>query len=223
MNFNGKAIIFDLDGTIVKTEHLWLQAALHLLEKRGISITQKAQEHLEQQLNGLDVLSACELIRAYFRLPDELQDLYKEKTELAHQLYTSLAFIPGFTEFHTSLQKNNISSAIATNSDLRTLKILNTALQLDSFFGNHIYSYEIVQKPKPQPDLFLYAAEQLKITPRNCIVIEDSAHGIQAAKAANMFCIGINSHGDTQQLKHADALANSYTDISTILSTKGYL
>lgn len=209
-----KAIIFDLDGTIVKTEHLWLQAALQLLQKRGISISKTAEQNLEVQLNGLDVLSACELIRAYFRLPDTLEDIYKEKTELAHQLYSSaLAFIPGFTDFHAQLQHQAIPSAIATNSDVRTLKIITNALTLHNYFGEHIYSFEVVGKPKPHPELFLYAAEQLNVPPHECIVLEDSAHGIKAAKAANMRCIGINSHGDRHQLQHADVIVDGYTEI----------
>lgn len=213
-NIQPKAVIFDLDGTIVKTEHLWLQAALVLIKKRGIEITKKEEQNLELQLNGLDVLSACQLIKNYFRLPDQLQALYKEKTELAHQLYSSgLALIPGFTKFHAHLKQKNVPSAIATNSDARTLNIITTALKLDNYFGEHIYSYEVVGKPKPQPDLFLYAAKQLNTAPEDCIVIEDSAHGIKAAKAAKMPCIGINSHGDREQLQQADILVDSYQEI----------
>lgn len=209
-----KAVIFDLDGTIVKTEHLWLQAALALIKKRGIEITTKEEHNLELQLNGLDVLSACQLIKNHFRLPDQLQALYNEKTELAHQLYNSaLALIPGFTDFHAHLKQHSIPSAIATNSNVQTLKIINNALKLTNYFGEHIYSFEVVGKPKPQPDLFLHAAQQLNIAPQNCMVIEDSAHGIKAAKAAQMFCVGINSHGDEQQLQEADVIINGYQEM----------
>ena len=91
------------------------------------------------------------------------------------------------------------------------------ALPIEQLFGQHIYNITHVNNlGKPRPDIFLHAAKQLDIDPIACIVIEDSAHGIKAAKAAGMFCIGINTHGNPDQLKEADLIINGYHEIDLI-------
>ncbi|MBP9765178.1 HAD family phosphatase, partial [Candidatus Babeliales bacterium] len=85
---------------------------------------------------------------------------------------------------------------------------------LDRFFKHHIYTIDRVNKQaKPKPDVYLFAAEQLGVQPDECIAIEDSAHGIAAAKAAKMFCIGINTGNDKHSLTQADLIIDSYNEI----------
>lgn len=94
------------------------------------------------------------------------------------------------------------------------MAITNETLQLDNFFGEHIYNISHVNnKYKPHPDLYLYAAQRLGIPPEECIAIEDSTHGVNAAVSAGMFCIGINTGNDKYALRHAQMIVDNYNQI----------
>ncbi len=67
---------------------------------------------------------------------------------------------------------------------------------------------------KPSPDIFLHAAKKINVEPEHCIVIEDSVHGIKAAKAAGMYCIAINTGKDRHLLGQADEIVDCYTEIN---------
>lgn len=86
-------------------------------------------------------------------------------------------------------------------------------LKIERFFDKHIYNVSRVNNI-PDPILYLYTAKQLNINPAQCIAIEDSAHGIKAAKSAGMYCIGINTAGNYEQLKESDIIVDSYSDIN---------
>ena len=135
----------------------------------------------------------------------------------------TIFLLKGFHEFHEESLKYNLKSAVATNSTLRALDIVNKTIKLDQFFGEHLYSMEHVdKKAKPNPDLFLYAADKLKIDPKECLVIEDSVAGVHAAKAAGMFCVQILSHPTIKIESDADLIVNEYQniDLHKILHTK---
>ena len=85
---------------------------------------------------------------------------------------------------------------------------------LAHFFSEHIYSIDQVEKvAKPHPAIYLHAATKLETDPAHCIAIEDSAHGIAAAKAAGMFCIGINTGRDRHAIAQADLIIECYSDL----------
>ena len=93
-------------------------------------------------------------------------------------------------------------------------------LALEAEFGNHVFSADMVARGKPHPDIFLYAASKLGVSPNECLVIEDSAGGIRAAVAAGMTVVGLcaASHireGHDLKLRDAGAvhLAQSWSDV----------
>lgn len=87
--------------------------------------------------------------------------------------------------------KEKIATCVASSSPrARVIKALNLTKQLDYFTDEAIFTSQQVKNGKPAPDLFLFAAEKMGFKPQNCIVIEDSAAGIEAAIAANMNVIG---------------------------------
>ena len=210
-----KAIIFDMDGTIVDTEHLWLEASHAIIANRGKCLTMQEKELLEKQLHGSGLPKACQLLKDITQSEESLEIIMKEKLSIANKLYeTGICFIPGFPDFIQKIAKYQLKVAIATNATIDTLEITNKSLNLSKYFGTHLYSMNHVNNIcKPSPILFLHAAQQLGVKPSECIVIEDSAHGIMAAKAAGMFCIGINTSKQPEQIKNADLKINGYQDI----------
>jgi beta-phosphoglucomutase len=148
----------------------------------------------------------------------------EEKSHLAADLYQkNVCFIEGFQQFHMQVKEAQLKTGIATNADDVTLKITNSILNLEQFFGEHIYSISQVNYIcKPDPAIYLLAAKKLNVDPKECIAIEDSAHGIEAAKKAGIFCIGINTGKNRANVQHSDLIIDSYDELelATLLSKK---
>ncbi len=210
-----QAIIFDLDGTISDSMQLWDKATDSFLLNNKIHLTEEEKISLDRDLYGVSHTEATLHIKNKFYLSQPLELLENEYSQYAYDLMCAeVQFIDGFLPFYSCLNSHNLKYGIATNADQLTLSAIKKALSLEALFGEHIYNIDHVnQQGKPKPDVYLYAAEQLHISPYACIAIEDSACGIKAAKAANMFCIGINSHGNPDQLQDADMIINAYQEI----------
>lgn len=213
---NYRAIIFDMDGTIVDTENLWRQASKTLIANRGYTLSKEEECILYEQLPGIGLPNACRLIKDLIKTDDSIEILMKEKSAIACQLYESgICFINGFPEFYRKATEIPLKMAVATNATIQTMEITDKSLNLCQYFGKHLYTINHVNNiGKPNPAIYLYAAKQLGIDPKECIAIEDSGHGILAAKTAGMFCIGINTGKDLEKIKHADLTVECYADIN---------
>lgn len=182
-----RAILFDLEGTIINSETLWFQAAGNILAARNIP----KDPTLESRMIGTSLEQTCALLKELHNLPDSL-------SELARLLYAEFAvlhakevpFFPGFLSFFEKIRAHNLPSAIGTNTPLKLVHQLKTNPSLISLFGQHIYTPESVNnRVKPAPDLYLTGAQSLGIKPADCLVLEDSIPGVTAAKRAGMSCI----------------------------------
>ncbi len=157
-------IIFDMDGTIVNTEPLWVEATRQLLTRRNIPVTKQLQQEINLRVRGLSSPHSMLMLKTMFDLKEDINTLVQEEMALAHSLYdNNLAFMNGFEQFHADLKSDNIKCAIATNANDTAIAKTNRLLQLDRFFGTHIYGISSVDSiSKPAPDIFLYAAQQLE-------------------------------------------------------------
>lgn len=211
-----KAIIFDMDGTIINSEHIWRKATKDLISSKTIQeITPELLEELETELKGLELNASCKIIKDKLGLEHEVCTLVAEKKQRALDLFAQgLEFIEGFKDFHGKVLEQKLKIGIATNADDHTLEAAILAMELKTLFGDHIYNITHVNGiHKPNPDLYLHAAKQLGVDPSECIAIEDSAHGVKAAVDAGMFCIGINTAQNESFLKESHLIINHYDDI----------
>jgi beta-phosphoglucomutase-like phosphatase (HAD superfamily) len=160
-------------------------------------------------------VTCCTIIKEHAGLTESVEALVEQKSAIARALYLEgISFVKGFADFHDVVKNHGLKSAIATNALDDTLHLTEQALRLSRFFGEHRYGISRVNYvSKPAPDIYLHAAEKLQVAPRHCIAIEDSPAGIKAAKAAGMYCIGINTGRRRHALAEADCIVERYEDI----------
>jgi HAD superfamily hydrolase (TIGR01509 family) len=180
-----KAIIFDMDGTIISTDSIWDQATKHMLKEKG-DLTDQECHDVMHLLKGASLYTTCSFIKSTFNTSETVDELIEQKQKLAFSKFEKQAkLIEGFDAFFKKIKALNLKTAIATNSNTKTLNRVLKLIPLQNYFQKHIYSIDVINKiPKPDPAIYLFAAEQLNIDPKQCIAIEDSAHGIKAAKNA---------------------------------------
>ena len=185
-----KAIIFDLDGVIVSTDNLHYLAWKQMADDENIYF----DERINNRLRGVSRRESLDIIlekanKTY--TAEEKKALTDKKNETYVQLLQSLTpkdILPHVVEVLDILKKRNLPIAIGSSS--KNTKIILKQIGLTTRF-NAIADGNDITRSKPHPDVFLVAASKLNIEPEYCAVVEDAVAGIQAAKNANMFGIGI--------------------------------
>jgi len=210
-----KTIIFDMDGTIVDTEEIWQQAGHSLITSRGKTLSDEDKQELAKRLSGFALHDSCKVIKDFAGLEEPIETLIREKSGKASDLYAQgIRFIEGFLDFHQKAVSYNLKVGIATNADNHTIYLTDKTLNLKKLFGNHIYSFtQVNNQAKPNPAVYLHAAQQLETDPQECIAIEDSHHGVQAARNAGMLCIGINTAKKPELLQNSNFIIDHYDEI----------
>jgi HAD superfamily hydrolase (TIGR01509 family) len=213
-----KAIIFDMDGTIVQTEDLWLYSNELLLKHYGIEYTDELRREIEPRVQGLSGHKSSQIIKDIAGIDRPIEQIMQDQTNIAHGLYhDEIKFIDGFIDFHAKVVAHGLKHGIATNACDKTVALTDKVLNLRQFFGKHIYGVSCVGNVcKPDPDIFLHAAEKLQVDPCDCVVIEDSAHGVNAALKAGMYCIGIKTSKDLRQIEKAHRAIGSYCELDPL-------
>ena len=213
-----KAVIFDMDGTIINTEVIWKQVTLDFLSKHGFSELDDNALKFLRSFSGIGMTDAAKQLKRYFDLALPLEQIITQKTALANDHFEkTVEFIEGFELFHNKLSHHDIPTSIATNSNLSNLEKLASKMNFKKFFGQNLYSVDHVGKAKPDPALFLHAAQMLGVQPSECVVFEDSIYGFQAAKAAGMKCIAIKNNLNQDHLEHAHEAIDTYHDAEDAL------
>ncbi len=210
-----KAIIFDMDGTVIDTEHIWDKATKQLIINKGGLYSDDLYSQIRKAIHGLAMPRSVEMVKEMAKLQDSVEELVKEQNRLADLLFCEgVRFINGFAHFHKKTAEKGLKIAIATNAGDNTITLVNKALLLHNFFGEHVYGISAVNYVcKPHPAIYEHAAEKLGVAPDECLAIEDSAHGIRAARAAGMYCIGINTSGKKEDVADAHHAISAYHEI----------
>lgn len=210
---NIKSIIFDMDGTIVKSLSTWSDIIASLIGRENIGLFLA----LRAKAPGKGIIQTTSTFRDVFNIKgtdEEIAEMYEQRVKDFFNA-TTIEFIDGFKQFHSHLTENNIATSLATDSPNHALDILKPKLNLSSFFGAHIYnSCAVGYKFKPDPSVFLHALEKLEQKPDECIIFEDSREGVAAAKRAGIMCIGVNSHNNIEELGNADYIIDDYNNMT---------
>lgn len=211
--FKIKAILFDMDDTIIHSSTIWYKVVESFLGKENIP---KFLESNNKTSAFSGVPKICKIFKEVFKMPKSEKKLEQEIIKKSNDLYQEkIEFLPGFINFHRNIKNQNCKSCIATNAYDETIKIISEKLRFQNLFGKHIYKIsDVNNKAKPNPDIFIYAAKQLGISRENCVVFEDSEEGVSAAKNAKIKCVGINSRNNPNLISEADLIINDYSNLT---------
>jgi len=205
-----KACIFDLDGVIVDTAVYHYKAWRRLANELGFDITEEQNE----QLKGVSRVRSLELILQWggvVKTAAEQAELAQRKNEWYVEMISHMTpaeILPGAKEFLESCRAAGLKTALgsASKNSVTILDKIGMAGLFDAVIdGNK------VNKPKPDPEVFLKGAEALNIPPANCVVFEDAIAGIEAAKNGGMKAIGV---GSPKVLGEADLVISGLNEMS---------
>ncbi|MET0748733.1 MAG: HAD family hydrolase [Rhizobium sp.] len=190
-------VIFDCDGVLVDSEPLSIAVLVQAMRDTGIEID---EEGAYQRFLGKSLATLIDTLETEFNVFADQAFLDRIREDLYARFRIELQPIPGISEVLDTL---DMPRCVASSSQLERIKLsLGLTGLLDRLEPN-IFSASMVKRGKPAPDLFLYAAKQMGVEPRKCIVVEDSPAGIMAARAAGMtvFAFTGGSHANSAHYK----------------------
>lgn len=208
-----KAVIFDMDGLLIDSEPFWRISQKNLFSKRGIHL----HEDDFESFMGKRIDEVVSII--YSRFPNQNKTQAETASEIVNGVISLVLErglpLPGVQKTLMELQKKNYKIGLASSSNLRIIKAVLKKLKIESYF-EVVHSAQFEEYGKPHPQIFISAARMLNVLPSECLVLEDSFHGVIAALAANMKCVAIpdTKANNLKRFVIADQTLESMADFS---------
>lgn len=202
-----KSVIFDSDGVVVDTTEYDYEAWKKTLLENGVNLSMQEYKGF-LGMKGQEVVKKC-----IVGVSDELAvEIYTQKENYFASLVDKrgVKTIPRVVQFIKKI-KRDVKIALATASPSRKIDLVMNKVKLKNFF-DAIVTADDVKKGKPNPELFLKAAQKLGIVPAEGIVIEDAPNGVAAAKAGGFRCVAITTTHERKELREADYIINTFDE-----------
>ncbi|MEK4994210.1 beta-phosphoglucomutase [Paenibacillus odorifer] len=208
---NMKGAIFDLDGVIVDTAKYHYLAWASLADELGFKFTEEDNERLKgvSRMRSLDIL--LEVGGLEFKEAEKLA-MAEKKNRLYVEYISRLEeseLLPGVKEYLTGMRSRGIGIALGSAS--KNAEFILNKLNITDLF-DAVVDGNKVSLAKPDPEVFLIAAQEIGLQPDECVVFEDAEAGVQAGKAAGMKVVGI---GKPEVLKEADLVVKGLYELLT--------
>lgn len=203
------AVTFDLDGLLFNTEELYQEVGSELLRRRGKEFTTE----LLDQMMGRPGRVSLQMMIDWHELDDTVEGLSMETDEIFPSILDrSLSPMPGVLELLAALEAALIPKAIATSSGRAFTRDILGRFQLESRFAFLLTSEDVIDG-KPNPEIYLTAAQRLGVPPQTMVVFEDSHNGCRAAVTSGAIAVAVpGGHSHTHDFSGAVFIAESLAD-----------
>ena len=215
-----KNIIFDFDGVLVDSEILVARAFAKYMLNFGVETNEKELANLA----GKKTVQVIKILSEKYLIKDQ-QKFFDDIMKIANNIYKKeLTIVKGAYEF---VSKSKLNLYIGSNSKKERIIDGLERVKLSQYFKPHqVYSFDLVDKPKPDPDIYIKAIEDNKLNKNQTIIIEDSSVGVKAGVSAGIKVIGLTAgghwHEDRNEKELFDAgaftVTNDYNNIVDIIN-----
>jgi len=206
MNKDYTAVIFDLDGTLVDSMWIWEQIDIDYLKEKGHDLP----EDLQKDIEGCSFTETAQYFKDRFNIEDDIETIKKRWIEMSKDFYADkIVLKKGIQELLDLLKEKNIKMGIATSNSRELAESVLINNKIDDYFEVLVTSCD-VKKGKPEPDVFLKAAELMDVSPKVCLVFEDTHAGVLAGKAAGMDVIAIYDALSEEYMEEIKEAADHY-------------
>lgn len=205
---NFKGAIFDLDGTLLDSMHVWRDVDTKFFKKRNMEMP----DDYGEALKNMHFPTAAVYTKERFNLPDTVESIMEEWTQSCFEAYEKhIKLKDGAKEYLELLKENNVKIAYATSNSEKLCKAVLSSNCVWEYFSAKAYSEE-TGKQKTEPDVYLLAAERLGIFPRDCIVFEDIIGGVQGAKKGGFRVCGVYDSTSEKDREQIETTADYYIE-----------
>ncbi len=204
-----KGVLFDMDGVLVDSEKFICQAGIAMFREKGLQV----QEEDFKPFTGMGENRYLGGVAEKYGFPFDVErDKARTYDIYAKLVKGKLKALKGVYDFIEKCREENLQLAVASSADEVKVKINLKEIDLPvEWFGALIHGNS-VEKRKPHPDIFLKAAEELGLDPKNCLVIEDAVSGVEAAKSAGCRCLALTTSFGKEKLSGADWIAKDLSE-----------
>lgn len=190
------AAIFDFDGTIAESSHVWRLVDETFLSRRGIAY----EPGFSAQLAARGFKEGARWVIGTYGLPDTVKQVCDEWNDLGSALYREQVCLrPGVEAYIRALRAAGVACALATNNDAAVLDALKPRVDVDALFDLRVHGAE-VGRDKRWPDIYVETVRRMGQDPARTVVFEDIPTGLRSASSAGFTAVGVRSDDPTQDL-----------------------
>lgn len=201
-----KAVIFDLDGTLVDSMWMWKDIDIEFLKVYGY----ECPDDLQKAIEGMSFSETASYFKERFRLPLALEEIKAIWTEMSLNKYRhEVPLKQGVREFLQYLKERGLKAGIATSNGREMVDAVIASLNIGPYFQVITTACEVAAG-KPEPDIYLKVADSLQVQPEDCLVFEDVPAGILAGKRAGMKVCAVEDEFSREMRAEKRSLADYY-------------
>ena len=209
-----RGIVFDLDGSLMDSMWIWKAIDIEYLGRYGFFPPKGFQD----EIGGLSFFETAVQFKNRFRIPESVEEIMEEWNRMAYEKYAHEVFLkPGADRLLRFCGENGIRLAVASSNSRELVDRVLASNKVTDLFQAIVTGSEVT-RGKPEPDVYLCAAEKIGVSPEQILAFEDIVPGIRSAKAAGMEVCAVydeaSSHTEEQKRKEADYWIRDFRDLT---------